>query len=174
MANSDPLSLIRKRKAEMAEQRAKEKAERERMEAAEAQRKNEEEELAIAERVLARLAGKSDNSSTSEATKIKKVIPATDSAPRPAGIPTVPEMVTELLLEAEQTGKRGLTSSEIVATIDSRWWPGVAVNAIMPTVYRSIAKGYWFNKEGKLIVRLRGGQPPRRYRSSSPQLKLVS
>lgn len=173
MAQSDPLSLIRKRKAEMAEQRAKEEAERARMEAAEAARAKEEEELAIAERVYARLAGRPAESKVSNTPTRRKASPAKDGTPRPPNIPTVPEMVTELLLEAEKRGLRGLTSSEIMAGIDSRWWPGVAVNLIMPGVYRAISKEYWFQKEGKLIVRLRGGQPPRRH-ASSAQLKLVS
>jgi hypothetical protein len=71
-------------------------------------------------------------------------------------------MVTESLLAAEREGKRGLTSAEIMAAIDAKYWPGVAVNAIMPTVYRCIARKYWFEKEDKIFVRLRGGQPPRR------------
>jgi hypothetical protein len=173
MAKDDPLSLIRARKAEMAAQRAKEQAERARLDAEAAARAKEEEELAVAERVYARLAGKPVESLVSEETPERKSAPAAGGTPRPEGIPTVPEMVTQLLLDAEQRGARGLKSSEIMAGIDSRWWPGVSVNHVMPTVYRCISRNYWFAKEGKLIVRLRGGQPPRRHASSS-QLKLVS
>lgn len=173
MAPTDPLSLIRKRKAEMAALRAKEQAERARLDAEAAARAKEEEELAVAERVYARLAGKSVESDGSTSAHTRKAPPATNGTPRPPGIPSVPEMVTELLLEAERRGKRGLTSTEIMAGIDARWWPGVAVNFVMPTVYRCISREYWFTKEDKIIIRLRGGQPPRRGRGQS-QLKLMS
>src|SRR6202035_5169440 len=87
---------------------------------------------------------------------VAKKIPAAGGTPRPEGIPTVPQMVTLLLEHAEKHGRRGLTSTEIVAGIDKAWWPGVSVNLIMPTVYRCISKGYWFEKEDKIIVRTRG------------------
>ena len=80
-------------------------------------------------------------------------------------------MVTKLLLEAEQAGKRGLTAAEIMHGIDERWWPGVSVNMILPTVYRSIKRNYWFQKEGDIFTRLRGGRPPDRRRAQGTQLK---
>jgi hypothetical protein len=166
----DPLALIRKRKAEMAAAAAKERAERERMDAA---RAKEAEELAIAEKVLARLAAGNEAPPKEKIDVTKPLgngkIPTTDGTPRPKGIPTVAEMVTELLLIAEKKGKRGLTRNEIMAGIDARWWPGVAVNMVIPTMYKSISKGYWFTKEGDLFMRLRGGQPPKRPRAD--QLK---
>jgi hypothetical protein len=175
MAN-DPLSLIRKRKAEMAAQRERENAERARLDAEASARAKEEEELAVAERVYARLAGKAQISSASNSAAVaphQKGAAKVGGSPRPPGLPTVPEMVTKLLLEAEQGGKRGLTSSEIMAGIHSKWWPGVSINLIMPTVYRAMSKGYWFTKEDRLIMRLRDGQPPRRGGGQS-QLKLDS
>lgn len=182
----DPLSLIAKRKAEMEASRVKEKVERERLDAIAAERAKEEEELAIAERVIARLAQTNKppalpplpygpaptpaaTTSIPQQPGQRAKIPAQGGAPRPEGIPTVPQMVTILLEEAERRGLRGLRSTEIMAGINDRWWPGVAVNLIMPTVYRCISAENWFEKEGKLIVRLRGGQPPNRH---AGQLKL--
>lgn len=189
MSDSTDLDLIAKRKAEIAASRAREQAERARLDAEAAARAKEEEEIAIAERVIARLraSGQSIPTSTAEKPVRERArldaavtpdpaakIPAANGTPRPEGIPTVPQMVTELLLEAEKNGKRGLRSTEIMSGINARWWPGVATNLIMPTVYRCIARDYWFAKEGKLIVRLRGGQPPRRGGAGADQLKLDS
>ncbi|MDR3467321.1 MAG: hypothetical protein P4M07_15425 [Xanthobacteraceae bacterium] len=181
----DPLALIAKRKAEMKASRAKERAERERLDAEAAALAKEEEEIAIAEKVFARLALTASGSMTASAELVKSIpsaadlprrssaaprkIPAQGGTARPAGIPTVPQMVTELLLDAEKRGLRGLRPSEIMVGINDRWWPGVSVNMIMPTVYRCIARDYWFEKDGKLIMRLRGGQPPNR---GAAQLKL--
>lgn len=176
------LDLIAKRKAEIAASRAREQAERARLDAEAAARAKEEEEIAIAERVIARLRASGQAIPTQAVEKVPEPatapedraakIPAANGSPRPEGIPTVPQMVTELLLEAEKIGKRGLRSTEIMAGINARWWPGVATNLIMPTVYRCIARDYWFAKEGKLIVRLRGGQPPKRGSVGTGQLKL--
>jgi hypothetical protein len=90
-------------------------------------------------------------------------VPALGGAPRPPNTPTVPHMMLALLLEAEKRGAKGLTSNEIMIGINDRWWPGVAVNLIMPTVYRCISKKHFFAKKDKLIVRRDdGGQPSRR------------
>ncbi|WP_315756364.1 MULTISPECIES: hypothetical protein [unclassified Bradyrhizobium] len=188
MANvTDPLELLRARKAKIEELRAKEAAERARLEALAAKRAKEEEEVAMVERVLARWADENasqvatadagsadDNPESASGSVEASVLPRRPpglGSPRPEGIPTVPEMVTRLLLDAEQQGKRGLTSAEILEGVEKRWWSGVPSNAIMPTVYRCIAKEHWFSKEGKLFVRLRGGQPPRRRRYSITQLE---
>ncbi len=172
--DTDSLALIRKRKAEIEAQAAQEQAERDRLDEAAAARAKEEEELAIAERVLARLAGA--NATTPAATEPVKSTTGKkrywSSSARPVGIPSVPEMVNTLLLDAEKAGKAGLKSREIVDGIADRWWPGVSANMIMPTVYKSISKNHWFVKEGDLIKRLRGGQPPKRLKSD--QLRLDS
>lgn len=176
--SNDPLSLIQRRKAEMEASRLKEKAERERLDAEAAARAKEEEELEIAERVLARLAQHTSPPPRRPATISKAVptkkIPATGGTPRPANIPSVAEMVTELLLDTEKAGRRGLTSSEIMAGIDARWWPGVSVNLILPTLYRAIKRNYWFKKDGNLFIRLPDGQPPKRGAGANQQLKLDS
>lgn len=179
------LELIRKAKAEMEASRAKEQAERERVDA---ERAKEAERLAIAEQVFAELAKKAAKvaapmplattwpaatpaPATPAAPAPAKKIPAAGGTSRPTGIPTVPQMVTLLLERAEKDGKRGLTSTEIMAGIDSAWWPGVSVNLIMPTIYRCISKGYWFEKQGNLFMRMRGGQPTKR---GMDELKLDS
>lgn len=178
----DPLSLIAKRKAEMEASRAKEQAERARLDEEAAARAKEEEEIAIAEKVFARLAQKeaapeqssTAGSSTQEASAAAKSaaltkIPAAGGSKRPKGIPTVPQMVIQLLEDAEARGLKGLKSNEIMEGINSRWWPGVSVNLVMPTVYRCISRDYYFGKQGKLIVRLRDRDPPKR---DGEQLKL--
>jgi len=56
-------------------------------------------------------------------------------AARPNGLPTLFEMVTYVLRDAESNG---LTSSEIVAKIRARYWPGLISSQIMPSVYRFV------------------------------------
>ncbi len=187
--NRSPLELIRRRKAALADARAKEEAERHRLDAEAAARAKEEEEIAIAERVYQRLAEESDFSldplepvqspgkmpweanvepvaASPETLSALRVNhghaykpPATGGSQRPEGLPTVPQMVTALLIEAERAGNRGLNSAEIMAGVDAKYWPGVSVNMIMPTIYRCIARNHWFKKQGKLFVRIPGGQP---------------
>jgi hypothetical protein len=192
MTQSDPLTLIRQRKAALAAKRAEDDAKRAALEAEAAARAKEEEEIAIAERVYERLAKEAAAEQPTEIGEVEVIdralvsstsaterlatlrerlrvearnppkIPAVGGTPRPEGIPTVPQMVTLLLREAENAGQLGLTSAEIMQGIDREWWPGVSVNMVMPTVYRCISRKYWFEKQDKLIRRLRGGQPKRR------------
>lgn len=108
-------------------------------------------------------AGASNAALLMAANSQRTKIPATGGAPRPPNIPTVPQMVLILLAEAEKRGAKGLTSTEIMVGINDRWWPGVAVNLVMPTVYRCISKKHFFDKKDKWIVRRDdGGQPSRR------------
>lgn len=199
MAN-DPnseMTLIARRKAELEASRAREKAERARLDAEAEARAKEEEELAIAERVLARLRNDSASlpasASSSTGVPTPKLIatisdfklaafandppfkaPASGGASRPGGIPTVPQMVALLLSEAQQRGLKGLNSGQIMKGINDRWWPGVSVNLIMPTVYRCIARKYWFAKEGKLVVLRPDSQPSRRVGGGADLLKFSS
>jgi hypothetical protein len=173
----------------LAASQAREQAERARLDAEAAARAKEEEEIAIAEHVIARLRANGEQrvpapaepASAWSATPAPSwsaggsaKIPAANGTPRPDGIPTVPQMVTILLQEAEQAGKPGLHSTEIMQAINDRWWPGVATNLVMPTVYRCISRQYWFAKRGKLIVRLRDAAPPKRGTAGPEQMKLVS
>jgi hypothetical protein len=189
----DPLSLIRKAKAEMEASRLKEKADRERRDA---ELDREEARLAIAEQVYAELVAKAAESlqqpaapppvapppatpsasGTTPTTKsepsVTKKIPAAGGTPRPPNIPTVPDMVTLLLEHAEKNGRAGLTSTELMAAIDSVWWPGVSVNLIMPTVYRCISKGHRFKKQGNIFIRKR--EEVIHAKRVTDELKLVS
>ena len=54
---------------------------------------------------------------------------------RPHGIPTLFQMTYEVIREAEQQGKPGLTGAAIVEEIGKRYWPGVKGQQILPSVY---------------------------------------
>ncbi|MFN0191547.1 MAG: hypothetical protein ACKVP5_06165 [Aestuariivirga sp.] len=75
---------------------------------------------------------------------------------RPEGIPTTREMGRLVLSEA---GK-ALSGREIVEAIDSRWWPGVTPNDIIPTLTKLAKKKRDFKRYGALfkLVENREGQ----------------
>lgn len=71
---------------------------------------------------------------------------AISGKPRPDNIPTVWEMVDECLSNAEG---HTLDVTEIVARIETRWWPGLIRSQIAPSIYK-------FAKEGRLVLKDRG------------------
>ncbi len=57
--------------------------------------------------------------------------------PRPEGIPTIFEMVTEFLNQAPD----GLTYQQIVDAIRDKYWPGVKPRQITPSIYGYAKRG---------------------------------
>jgi hypothetical protein len=66
-----------------------------------------------------------------------------DGTPRPSGTPTNFEMLKFVLESAEKDGRDGLTASELIEAIRQRYWPGLAGQQILPSIYR-------FAKEGRV------------------------
>ncbi len=97
----------------------------------------EKDEILSAKRVIERYSG----SKAPEAQTKKESSYHTTPAPRPKGIPTVWEMTEEILLSGPP---RGLSVKEIVKRIEGKWWPGVILQQVSPTVYS-------FAKQGRLI-----------------------
>jgi hypothetical protein len=60
--------------------------------------------------------------------------PAAGRVPRPEGIPTLYEMVVNVLRPHDFAG--GLTSTAIIDLIRSTYWPGVRSDQIGPSLYR--------------------------------------
>jgi hypothetical protein len=55
--------------------------------------------------------------------------------PRPSGCPTNFEMVDMILASAEREGKDGLTISEIISEIRTRYWPGLNDVQVSAPIY---------------------------------------
>ena len=115
----------------------------------------EDAELDQAERVLVRL---QEAPARVVSAQPRKGTPRKGTK-RPKNIPTTREMVTTVLAEAEQSGKRGLTGKEIMLAVDDRWWPGVGWTSILPDAHRLIGKGI-LHKEGDLFVRSQEDETP--------------
>ena len=97
----------------------------------------EADELDIALKVLGRFSKADDVASS-------KMGPS-----RPEGAPTLFEMTTQVLANAEARGRPGLKGTEIVSEISKEFWPGVTGPQILPTVYR-------FAKKGRIIKKGNG------------------
>ena len=116
MTENDTLQALEARRREIAAQIAKLQA--------------EEDELAVAERVLRRLAGTAG---------VKTPVPI--GAARPSGAPTTFEMADMVLASAEKEGKSGLFAGELVEAIRNRYWPGLVSQQIMPMIYQMARDG---------------------------------
>jgi hypothetical protein len=153
----DPLTLLNARLIEITRQKERIAVELESL-------AREERELKMAESVMKRLTRRAfQETAVARAlhvelpsVKIDRVlktsgIPA-KGTPRPNGLPTVPEMATALLQEAEQRGISGLTGRQIMDGIAARWWPGVGWSSVLPTILRGIREGRGpFEKDGDKI-----------------------
>ena len=94
---------------------------------------DEERKLDIALEVIREYSGE-PNDHPEEAIKGK---------PRPEGVPTTWEMVEAVLKPVDMQG--GLTGAQIVAEIESKYWPGLVGAQILPVVY-----GYLKGKNPRL------------------------
>jgi hypothetical protein len=101
----------------------------------------EDEELASAERVLARFGG------------IEEPEPEASSSSngKPVGTPTTPNMILALLKEAIAQGKAGLEPKDMQMTIARRWWPTVKSEDVGPTAWRMWKDGR-LDKDGSVYM----------------------
>ncbi|MDR3527086.1 MAG: hypothetical protein P4L57_07375 [Rhizomicrobium sp.] len=63
---------------------------------------------------------------------------------------TLPQMVFKILEDAKEAGRKGLDSSEIVATIQRRWKPHFTADNVRPTLWRMVKKEGRLRKRGKI------------------------
>jgi|SRR5215469_4143161 len=63
---------------------------------------------------------------------------------------TLPVMVFKILEEAKAEGRRGVDSSEILATIRRRWRPQFTADQVRPTLWRMVKRDGRLKKRGKL------------------------
>jgi hypothetical protein len=66
---------------------------------------------------------------------------------KPAGIPTVPEMITQILQQAETEGHSSLQSKTFLEVIQGKWWPEATSELVGPTLWR-LWKAERLNKDG--------------------------
>lgn len=103
--------------------------------------KIEDQELAVAERVIGRLVSgdveKGTERLVADITPVK-----TPKGSKPPDIPTVPQMILAVLRDAASAnGKIEMAPSEVTSMIGKRWWPDVPVNAIGPIMWRMWKRG---------------------------------
>ena len=110
--------------------------------------RTEESELVIAEKIVAKLSGISkpleiieNNSHFRKSHVIKKKAAKGNGTERPSGIPTTPDMIHNVISSEVKVSGAGLTSKDIVARIESKWWPGVDPNLISPAAWRLAKEG---------------------------------
>jgi hypothetical protein len=75
----------------------------------------------------------SDTPSESAPTKL--------GPPRPSGCPSNFEMVDMILASAEREGKDGLTISELISEMRTRYWPGLKDVQVSAPIYSFVRKG---------------------------------
>jgi hypothetical protein len=157
MDMTDQLKLVRDRRQAV-------EAEIEHLIARIAALKAELPDLQVTERTLARLAGVESPPSLSsmftdppegepEAKVITpaKLAAALNGGGKPSGLPTMPDMILTLLMEARRRGADGLEPRDLTRGIARRWWPGVKSEEVSPIVWRMYKRGQ-LRKEGSLYV----------------------
>jgi hypothetical protein len=107
----------------------------------------EQEELAVAARVMARLLQQP------ERAILDQEAPQPPRQGKPPGIPTVYDMADRILQEAEVTDGEWIEGQEIVARIRSKWWPDARTVDIVPTLWR-LAQQDRLRKEGTKYARI--------------------
>jgi hypothetical protein len=95
----------------------------------------EADELEVALRVFERFSPSEPSAKKMNGDK-PKLGPA-----RPRDIPTNFEMTEMILKASEREGKNGLTATEIVEQIRTRYWPGIMGAQILPVIYHFAKQG---------------------------------
>lgn len=101
----------------------------------------EDNELAIAEKVIRRLDGDSKPPPENEPKRPPQTDESKLGPTRPSGTPTNFDMVDMILASAEKEGKDGLTAGEIIEAIRSRYWPGLIDMQVSSAIYQFAKKG---------------------------------
>jgi hypothetical protein len=164
------LGLIQARRAKLDEQI---NAQREILATLEAKRS----ELEIAERVFAELALETTDNDSTQATPRRSEQDGTrlwnryqesiKELAKPAGLPTVPEMIIEALRHAHGLGAPGLEPAGIVSFIRGRYWPNAPSQSITPTVWRMWSKDKKLEKHDALYALPEAERPKPAVQSSS-------
>jgi hypothetical protein len=150
MITSDPLALINGRRS-VIRQRVKElRAEVDTLVA-------EEGELDAAERVFLRLAPEGAQLKQ----RLEDLNPSAfdggdDDDAADSATSTVPGMITTIINEVYQDGHRGVTGSEIFASIRKRWRPEIKTDSVRPVIWR-LAKADRIKKRGKFYYPVSAG-----------------
>jgi hypothetical protein len=100
-------------------------------------------ELEVAERAFAELSLETDESNESiREPRIEHNNESQhDRAPKPEGLPLIPEMIIEALRHAHGLGAFGLKPAGITSFIKGRWWPSVTNAQISPIAWRMMKRG---------------------------------
>jgi hypothetical protein len=75
--------------------------------------------------------------------------------PRPSGCPTNFQMVDMILAGAEKEGKDGLTISEIISEMRSRYWPGLKDVQVSAPIYALVRQGRFKKTPGGKFKRIK-------------------
>ncbi|MET3578536.1 hypothetical protein ABID19_001553 [Mesorhizobium robiniae] len=127
MSDMIDIETIRRKRADLVDQREKLVAKIARLE-------TEIAELNVTERTVAKLMGL-----TAPAT-VSHVLPETGRTTKPNDLPPMPTMITEALVVHYRQGRRGLTPSEIRDEIAKRYWPEVTAEAVGPIAWRMMKR----------------------------------
>lgn len=132
------IERIRLRKEEVAAALARIAQQRDELDRSKLLLEQEQSDLAITERTLARLNAIDLPAETPTAPGER---PDTTTRRKPKGIPTIYIMTVTILRESNRVWLEG---SEILSAIRSRWWPSAEPVDVSPTLWR-------LAKEGKLL-----------------------
>ena len=121
-------------------------------------------EVEAAMKVLARyslLGGESVSAVRQDVARLapKTAKSARKGTPRPKDIPTIWEMTTDILAQAE---RRTLHIDTIVDRMAERWWPGLVKQQIAPSLYGFAKQGRLDRGEGTGVftLPLKQNEPP--------------
>jgi len=107
----------------------------------------EDAELDVADRVIARLTATPPSVSPSKAVSLVASLneyaggtpPGTGK--KPPNIPTLPEMIREILKSTNQSSPVSLTPKEMAEKIRLLWWPEVTPTEVSPIAWRMAQRG---------------------------------
>lgn len=110
---------------------------------------NDLRELDIAEKVLGRISGAtvSPKQETVEEAA-RRIVADMPHAPKPEGIPTMPDMIAASLKDARKRGLAGLEPKGMADFISAKWWPNVPSEAVGPIAWRMWKRGELTKNEG--------------------------
>lgn len=106
-------------------------------------------ELDVAERTIKRLAAKADFGHVvvppSATLSLSTEAPSVVTSRKPPNIPTIPEMITEILKPHAANGTStyapAMTPKQLADAIRVRWWPSVTPTEISPIAWRMAKRG---------------------------------
>jgi hypothetical protein len=115
----------------------------------------ESNELAIALKVIMRLEPDSSIAPEAPAEIHAEDEPPKLGPPRPSGCPTNFQMVDMILASAEREGKDGLTISELISEMRTRYWPGLKDVQVSASIYAFVRQGRFRKTAGGKFKRIK-------------------